>query len=112
MQSGDLRHRITVEAQTKVSDGGGNPITTWIALPQLTNIAAAKWPLKSEEQFSGGRTVSIASYRIRIRYCRVFKSSWRIKDLFTGTYFSIVGAPVDLGDNHQFLELLCKEVTT
>ena len=109
MQSGDLRHRITVEAQTRIPDGGGSFTTLWT--PVLTNIAASKWPLRSEEQFSGGRTISIASHRIRIRFRRLFKSNWRIKDLLTGTYFSIVGAPVDLGDNHQFLEILCKEVT-
>ena len=111
MQSGDLSHRITVEMPTHTMDGGGSLVTVWIAVPGCTNLAASKWPLKSSEQFEGGRTVSIASHRIRIRYRRIFKASWRIKDLFAGTYFSIIGAPVDLGDNHQWLELLCKEVT-
>jgi head-tail adaptor len=110
MQSGDLRHRISVEAQTRVSDGGGGFNTVWIALPQLTNIAASKWPVKGSEAFEGGRTVAIADYRMRIRYRRIFKSSWRIKDLFTGKYMSIVSTPLDLNDDHQWLEFMTKEV--
>lgn len=111
MQSGDLSHRITVEASTRVSDGGGGFVTTWIALPQLTNIAAAKWSIKGSEAFEGGRTVAIADYRFRIRYRRIFKAAWRIKDLFTGRYMSIVSTPIDVGNSHQYLEFLCKEVT-
>lgn len=112
MQSGNLNHRITVEAQTKVSDGGGNFITTWVAVAGLTNIAASKWSISAKEVWEGGRTVAIADYRFRIRYRRVFKSSWRIKDLFTGKYMSIVSTPIDVGNSHQFIEFLAKEVTT
>jgi SPP1 family predicted phage head-tail adaptor len=112
MQSGDLSHRITIEASTRVSDGGGGFNTVWIALPQLTNIAASKWPVKGSEAFEGGRTVAIADYRFRIRYRRTFKTAWRIKDLFTGKYMSIVSTPIDVGNSHQFLEFLAKEVTS
>lgn len=112
MQSGDLSHRITVEAQTKVSDGGGSFTTVWIALPQLTNIACAKWSLKSAEAYEGGRVIAVADYKIRIRYRRIFKAAWRIKDLFTGRYMSIVSTPIDVGNSHQYLEFLAKEVTT
>jgi SPP1 family predicted phage head-tail adaptor len=111
MQSGDLRHRITVEAQTRVSDGGGNFVQTWIAVPGCTNLAASKWPVKGSEAFEGGRTVAIADYRLRIRYRVPFKASWRIHDLFTGKYMSIVSNPLDLNDDHRWLEFLCKEVT-
>ena len=111
MRGADLKHRITVEATTKVSDGGGGFVTTWIALPQLTNIAASKWPVKGSEAYEGGRTVAIADYRIRIRYRRIFKSTWRIKDLFTGAYMSIVSKPLDLNDDHQWLEFYTKEIT-
>jgi head-tail adaptor len=112
MQSGDLRHRITVEAQTRVSDGGGSFTTVWTPLPGLTNIAASKWPVKGLESVEGGRVVAVADYRMRIRYRRTFKAAWRIKDLFTGTYMSIVTKPVDLNDDHQWLEFYVKEATT
>ncbi len=111
MQSGDLSHRIELQAQTRTPDGGGGWIVVWTAVPGFTSLPCSKWPIKGEEQFEGGRTVSIASHRIRIRFRRGVKASWRVRDLFTGTYFSIVGAPIDLGDNHQFLEFMAKEVT-
>jgi SPP1 family predicted phage head-tail adaptor len=111
MQSGDLRHRITVEMQTRASDGGGSPVTSWVAVPGCTNLAASKWPVKGAEAFEGGRTVAIADYRMRIRYRRLFKSSWRILDLFTKTYMSIVTKPIDLNDDHQWLEFYVKETT-
>jgi head-tail adaptor len=112
MQSGDLKHRIALEAQTRVPDGGGSFTVTWVAVPGCTNLAAAKWPIKSSEAFEGGRTVSIADYRMRIRYRRIFKSSWRVKDLFTNTYMSIVSKPIDIGDSHVWLEFLVKETTS
>ncbi len=112
MQSGDLSHRIELQAQTRVPDGGGGFVTTWVAIPGFTNLAASKWPISGKEQFEGGRTVAVASHRIRIRFRRDVKSSWRIKDLFTGKYFSIVTAPIDLGDQHQWIEFFVKEVTT
>jgi head-tail adaptor len=111
MQSGDLKSRITVEAQTKVSDGGGSFTTVWIALPQFTNIFSSKWGVKGSEAFEGGRTVAIADYRRRIHFRRIFKSTWRIHDLFTGAYESIVTKPIDLNDDHQWLEFYTKEVT-
>ena len=112
MQSGDLSHRISIEASTRVSDGGGSFTTIWVAVPGLTNHPAAKWSMKTAEVYEGGRTVAIADYRIRIRYRRTFKASWRVRDLFTGKYMSIVSSPIDVGNSHQFLEFLAKEVTT
>jgi len=110
MNSGDLSHRIEVQAITKVPDGGGGFVNSWVALPGGPGFASI-WPLKSEESLEGGRTIAAITHRVRIRYRRVFKSSWRIKDLFTGRYYSIITAPIDIGDNHQYLEMLCKEVT-
>jgi head-tail adaptor len=111
MQSGDLRHRFTWEAQTRTPDGGGGFVVTWIPVPGCTNLAASKWPVRGNEAFEGGRTVAIADYRIRIRYRRVFKSSWRGHDLFTGAYVNIMTKPLDLNDDHQWLEFMVKEVS-
>ncbi len=115
MQSGDLKHRVEWQAQTRVPDGGGGFVTTWATVPGFEGLTrnASIWGIKGEEQFSGGRTVAIASKRVRIRFTRGFSSAWRGKDLchFNGKYLSIVTAPVDLGDEHKWLEVLCKEVT-
>ncbi len=110
MQSGDIKHRIEIQAITRVSDGGGGFVNTWVAIPGGT-VYASIWPIKGEESLEGGRVTAAITHRVRIRFRRVFKSTWRIKDLFTGKYFSITTAPIDLGDNHQWLEFMAKETT-
>jgi SPP1 family predicted phage head-tail adaptor len=109
MQSGDLKNRLQIEATIRVSDGGGSFVNSWIPVHV---VYGSIWPLKSVEQFEGGRTIAVADYRIRIRYRRTFKASWRVKDMFTGRYMSIVSTPIDVGGSHQFLEFLVKEVTS
>ena len=114
MQSGDLKHRIEWQVQTKVLDGIGGFTVTWIAVPGIdtTHPNAAIWGVKGNEQLEGGRTVAVMTKRVRIRWRRIFNTLWRGKDLchFNGKYLSIVTAPVDLGDEHKWLELYCKEV--
>lgn len=114
MQSGDLRHFVEWQVKTKVPDGGGGTVDTWIAVPGLnTSIRnAAIWDIKGAEQFEGGRTVAVATKRVRIRWRRVFSAAWRGKDLchFNGKYLSIVAGPIRVTDGDVWLELLCKEV--
>ena len=109
MNSGDLKHRIEWQAQTRTADNGGGFNVTWSA---VCTTWASLWPLKAAEAVQGDRTVATATHRIRIRFRRPFKASWRGRDLFSGNYYNIVSAPLDLGDNHQFLELMVQEVTT
>ena len=113
MQSGDLRHRIQWQAITRVSDGGGGFVNLYVAVPGFESCPASIWGIKGEEQFSGGRTVAIASKRVRIRFKRGFSSAWRGKDLchFSGKYLSVVSSPIDIGDEHKWIEVLVKEVT-
>lgn len=114
MRSGDLRHRIEWQVQTRKPDGGGGFAITWIPVPGIdaTMPNAAIWDIKGEKQFEGGRTVAIATKRIRIRYRRGFSAAWRGKDLchFFGQYLQIVTTPMDIGDKHQWLECMVKEV--
>lgn len=108
MQSGDLKHRIELQLPTKVPDGLGGQTVTWST---VHTVYASIWPLKGTEALEGGRDVAVVTHRVRIRFRRGVKASMRIKDLFSGRYFSIVTAPIDLGDQHQWLEMMCKEAT-
>lgn len=116
MQSGDLKHRIEWQTQTRVSDGGGGFVTTWVAVPGIdtTHRNASIWDIKGTEQFEGGRTVAVATKRVRIRYRRVFSAAWRGKDIchFNGKYLSIVAGPIRVGDGDVWLEMMCKEVAS
>lgn len=108
MQSGDLRHRIELQQQTKVTDGLGGQTITWVV---VHTVFGSIWPMKSDETLEGSRTIATITHRIRVRFRRGLKASYRIHDLFSGKYFSIVTAPIDLGDNHQYLEFMAKETT-
>jgi SPP1 family predicted phage head-tail adaptor len=107
MQSGSLRHRLQIEAITKTFDGVGY-VNVYTA---LFTVYGSVWGIKGDVQLEGGRTTAAITHRIRIRYRRNFKTSWRIKDLFSGKYYAIMTAPIDLGDEHKYYEFLVKELT-
>jgi SPP1 family predicted phage head-tail adaptor len=107
MQSGTLKHRLQVEGITKVSDGLGGYQNTYIT---LFTTWGSVWGQKGETQLEGGRATSAITHKIRIRHRRHFRTSWRIKDLFSGKYYTVITNPIDVGDTHQFLEMSCKEV--
>ena len=104
MRAGDLKNRVVLEAQSRTPDGMGGFSSTWIA---VKTIYAAIWPMKMDEAFEGGRTVAVATHRIRIRYRRVLKPAWRVR--FGTKYFSIVSI-INPGTEYKMLDLMCKEV--
>jgi SPP1 family predicted phage head-tail adaptor len=107
MQSGSLRHRLQCEAITKTFDGVGYVNSYTI----VCTVYGSVWGVKGETQLEGGRLTAAVTHKIRIRYRRIFKTSWRIKDLFSGKYYAIMTAPIDLGDEHKYYEFLVKELT-
>jgi SPP1 family predicted phage head-tail adaptor len=107
MQSGTLRHRLQCEAITKVSDGLGGYVNSYST---VCTVYGSVWGVKGDVQLEGGRTTAAITHRIRIRYRRIFKTSWRIKDLFSGKYYAISTTPLDLGDEHKWLEFFVKEL--
>jgi SPP1 family predicted phage head-tail adaptor len=108
MNSGTLRHRLQVECITKVSDGLGGFVNQYVT---LFTTWGSVWGIKGDVQLEGGRTTSAITHRIRIRFRRTFKTSWRFKDLFNGKYYTVVTSPLDVGDTHEYLEMSCKEVS-
>lgn len=108
MQSGALSHRLQCEAITRVSDGLGGYTNSYST---VCTVWGSVWGIKGDTQLEGGRATAAITHRIRVRYRRIFKTTWRIKDLFSGKYFTIVTAPIDLGDEHKWLEFSAKEVS-
>lgn len=104
MNIGDLNKRIVIQAPTKVSDGMGGFMNTYIAV--ASNVAAAIWPVSANDTIQANATVMVVTHRIRIRYRSVLKTSWRVS--WAGRYFTIVSI-IDPSMDHKFLDLLCKE---
>ena len=104
MNIGSLNKRITIQYPTKVSDAMGGFTTTW---NDGDSIFAAIWPISSVEQIkSMGVTLTI-SHRIRIRYRKDLRSSWRLK--FKDRYFDIVSI-TNPNMSNRMLDILCKEM--
>jgi len=105
MQIGEMKHSVTWQQQTKVSDGMGGSDTTWV---DVCTTWARILPTSAKEIRQSEQTVLVASHTIRIRYRSVFKSSWRGQ--FKGRYFAIVGI-VNPEERGEWLDILVKEVS-
>ncbi len=101
-----LDKRITLQASTKVPDGGGGFTAAWV---DMATIWAAIWPTSVNEITQANAMTMVVSHRIRIRYRSVLKPGWRVK--FGSRYFSIVGI-TSPNEGREWIDLMCKEVTT
>ena len=105
MQIGKINKHVTIQAQTKTSDGMGSFTVVWT---DLGSTKAAIWPVSANEAIKSEQLITTITHRIRIRYRNVMKSSYRIK--FENRYFAIVSI-IDPEMRHKWLDLLCKEVS-
>jgi SPP1 family predicted phage head-tail adaptor len=99
----DLDKRITLQYQTKVSDGGGSFVTVWT---DAATVWAAIWPVSAKEIVQANATTMVVSHRIRIRYRSVLKAAWRVK--FGNRYFSIVGI-TSPNEAREWIDIMAKE---
>ena len=104
MRIGALNKRISFESETRISDGMGGYTTSFAIV--ASSIPAAIWPVSAKEIVKMNMVSMVIDYRIRVRYRKVLKPSWRVK--FAGRYFSIVSI-VDVDMKHKHLDILCKE---
>jgi len=102
----ELNKRITLQAQTKTSDGMGGFAVTWT---DMATLWAAIWPVSANEIIQAQAPAMVVSHRIRIRYRNVLKANWRIK--YADRYFNIVSI-IDQNMAHEWLDLMCKEAAS
>jgi len=100
----ELDQRVTLEYQTKVSDGGGGFTTTWVA---AATVWAKITTMRSSEAIVNMQATGSAVHNILIRYRTDVKSSWRVGH--RGKYFSLIGPPIDLNMRREFLDMKAKE---
>ena len=103
MQPGDLNKRMTIQYPTKVSDGMGNFTDTW---NDSDTIWVALWPISATEVIRSMGAVMIISHRIRARYRRDLRPSWRLR--FGNRYFNIVSI-INQGERNEYLDMMAKE---
>lgn len=100
---GTLNKRITIQHKTKVADGIGGHVDTWV---DYATVFAAIWDATGNELNAAGSTSLIITHKIRIRYRSAVKAGYRIK---YGTRFFNIISIVNPNESNRQLDLLCKE---
>lgn len=105
MNIGKMRHRITIEQKTKVSDGAGGYTESWV--PFVT-VWASIDPVSGKEFFEAQQTQSSVSHKIRIRYKSGVLPAMRVN--FKGRIFGIESV-INWEERNRDMLLMCSEVT-
>lgn len=109
MRSGQLRHKVTIEAFTSTQDEYGEPIETWAPLADTPRVWAQIQSKAMGERFiSGGEQVQAeVSHTVTIRYRTDITVHMRILD--RARYLQIENV-VDVTGMERELTLMCSEV--
>ena len=100
---GAMRHRITIETPTRVSDGMGGATITWAT-------HATAWskvePMSANQVFWARHLEHRVTHKITLRYVAGITSDMRVS--FESRIFHIKGIR-DLEERNRFIELTCEE---
>ena len=107
MASGPLNRQITLQYPTKVSDGMGGFTQAWV---DAATVWAKISTLRSDEALIAMQTTGTAIHNVIIRYRTDVKSSWRIK--YGNRYWNIIGPPIDVNQEHRYLDIKAKEAAS
>lgn len=104
MRPGNLRHRVTLQQLSRIDDGAGGYIETWIA---VATVWADVYPLKGQELYQAQQVQANLSHRVTIRYRAGVEPSMRLQ---YGTRTLAIEAVIDPEERHRELILMCSEV--
>ena len=107
IRAGSLRHRVSIQEQTDVSDGMGGFSTSWSAISGMASVPASIMPLTSKEQLDAMKLESVITNKIRIWYRAGITSKNRI--IFGSRVFNIKGAPINYDEKNRTLDFLVQE---
>lgn len=102
----DLTKRITFQCPTRVGDGMGGWVETYI---DVATVWAKKTTHRSNEAVEAMRQTGKLTHNYRIRFRRDVKGDWRIQD--TGKYMAIIGPPIEVneGPGRHWLDITAEE---
>jgi SPP1 family predicted phage head-tail adaptor len=106
VQSGRLRHRVTIEAKTEVEGPYGDPVETWA--PEAERWADIT-PLAMREVLAAGQIDAQLTHRVVLRYYPGLTGEHRL--VHDGRVFHIY-AVRNVGERDRTTEILATEETT
>ncbi len=106
MQAGQLRQRVTIQKDTPVQDGYGQPVPVWST--HLTRWAAVE-PLTGREYFTAQQTQAEVTTRIRVRWSSGHGITPKMRVSWSGRLFEIDSVLEPVSARRE-LHLMCTEV--
>lgn len=106
---GRLRHQVQIRKPgTRTPDGGGGFTRKY--RPVVDGIVWAEVrPIQGNERIRAMQTAANATHQVTMRYRSDLTADHQL--IHEGRTLKIVSPPVDLDEQHQWLELLCREET-
>lgn len=108
MRAGDLRHRVTFQSRSAVTDTFGAQTDTW---KNVTTVWADISPLSGRELMAAQAINVEISHKVEIRYQSLFagpKAVAAMRILYGDRIFNI-HASIDPDERRKSLELSCSE---
>lgn len=99
----DLKHRLVVEQQSRVGDGGGGAVATW---NRLAEVWGAIRPRTGAERPEGDGTTGRVTHSVIIRWRSDVTPAMRLRE---GARVLDVRAVYDPDDDRRWLVCLCEE---
>ncbi|MFQ5535458.1 MAG: phage head closure protein [Sphingomonadales bacterium] len=110
VQIGELRERVTIEQQSRVSDGAGGATITWAAIASDFRPHARVQPVKGAEITEGGRVRRQQTYLVVIRHRADITVEHRLKWTERGVERILnINSIEDRDMDRRFLWLECVE---
>ena len=106
MQSGSLRHRVTIQALVNTPDAAGGNIETWV---NVATVWAKVEPIRGREFWAAQQANTSLDTVVTIRYLESITPLNRVK--FGQRIFKIHTAINPL-EGRRELQLMCEEVIT
>ncbi len=106
MQTGRLRERVTIQAESVTRDASGEQLITW---PEVATVWASVTPGASNERFlaSAGQRVAEVTHTVRVRYRSGITPKMRI--IWESTRILNIISVIDPDMRNSTIVLLCSE---
>ena len=108
MRAGTLRHRVEIQVQTDVADGGGGFTQTCNEAYGMSSVPAAIWPLKAAERLDAMKLELQITHKIRVRYRPEITSKMRIYWRDRDRTFNIISL-INPDERNIMLEIMAVE---
>ena len=100
-----MRHRVTIQAQSRVSDGMGGSTVTWT---DMATVYAAVWPIRGLRQVDAQQLEGKVTHQIRMWYRDGVTVANRLK---MGNSIFVIYSVINPDHKNITLEIMAKEET-